>query len=256
MKLTVLPIATVLLLISATAAGYEFEVSSMRTEAAWSSYEMRNLAKPPAWAVPTGMRQVEETVKPEECRFYLTYEDEGREHVPLLEQAKLVNEQLRKALADIEQAKVEIEPFNYSPEKSWRGLFVGEKTDISLTFRVTIKLAVEGEDAFWENAELVAEALERIAGAREEGNWGRKLKEGRVAYAVESIEPTKRLLYGKIEEEVKAMRKSLGAANERDTSDIFCVVEYGIPSASSVTLEEVKVALPYRVEFKLERQAE
>lgn len=256
MNLTTVHVAAFILLTSASAAAYEFEAESAGEDADWSSHRIMPLALPPSGALQTGMHQVKATVKPEECRLYLTYEDEGRDHMPLFQQAKLVREHLTQAFADIEDANVTIEPVNYSPEKSWRGLFRSQKAEICVTFRVTIKLATEDANTFWDNAELVAEVLERIAEAREQGDWGRKLKEGRVTYAVESIEPTKRSLLAMLEGEVQTMRKSVSVANEVDASDVFCDIEYGNTSSSSATLQEIEVVLPYRVDFALKRQPE
>jgi len=256
MKPTMLHATVVFLLASVAAGAYEFEAASVSPESSWSLYgaSARSADRHPV--VPTGEHQVKATVKPEECRFYLTYEDDGRDHVELLRQAKIVGGELEKALADLKQAKVEIVPLNYSPEKSWRGLFVGEKAVIGVSFRVTIQLAVEGDDAFWGNAEVVARVLQKISEARKNPEWGKKLSQGRVTYAVESLEPTKAVLYTRIEEEVRALRKSLDAANAQSLGgeEVFCDVEYGNPATSRVTLEEVEVVLPYSVEFVLRKQ--
>jgi hypothetical protein len=250
--------ATIVLpLVCVTVSAYEFEVSGSPMEAERvlsrsSSWDYREMVEP--WG--SGSHQVRATVKPEECRFYLTYDDEGRDHEALLQQAKIVSERLRGALAGIEQAKVEILPLDYSPGKSWHGLFVGEKAEISVTLRVTVELATDGDDRFWGNADAVARVLQRIAEVRNDADWGKKLSVGRVAYAVESLEPTKAILYGKVEEEVKALRESLSAANGNSRSGVFCKIEYGNPSTSRVTLEEVEVVLPYSVEIVLRDQEE
>jgi hypothetical protein len=245
----------VLLLISATLNAYEFDVRSPARETRWSESQGDWLEYTEVSdADVTGEHRVTMSVKPEECRFYLTYDDEGRDHEALLEQARLIGGQLSEALADVEQAKVEILPLDYSPGRSWHGFFVGEKPEISVTFRVTITLATEGNTAFWENAEAVARVLQRITGLKNEAEWGKKLTVGRVAYAVESLEPTKAVLHTKVEEEVKTLRESLFAANGNSRSGVFCKIEYGNPSSSRVTLEEVEVVLPYSVEIVLRDQ--
>jgi len=257
MKSTLCFTAIVLLLMCATVSAYEFEVSSVPLEAEESvarsaSWDYRGVFEPRG----TGTHQVSATVKPEECRFYLTYDDEGRDQEALLQQVKTVSERLAGALAGIEQAKVEILPLDYSPGRSWHGLFVGEKAEISTTFRVTIVLATEGDAAFWENADAVARVLQRVAELRNEADWGKKLTVGRVAYAVESLEPTKAALYDKVEEEVKALRESMAAANGNSKSGVFCKIEYGNPATSRVTLEEVEIVLPYNVEIVLRDEAD
>jgi len=258
MKTTLSLTAIVLLVVCTTAGAYEFELRTASSESDWAFYgggaysaDRHEPARPTEHKVAT-------TVKPEECRFYLTYNDDGRDAADLLQGAKAVAGHLEKALAGVEQAKVEILPVDYSPERSWRGIFVGEKAEISVSFRVTIKLALEGEDRFWQNADLVARVLGKIAEAKKDADWGRNLSEGRVAYAVESLEPTKAVLYGKAEEEVKALRESLFAANGAFTgkSDILYKIYYGNPSTSRVTLEEVEVVLPYSVEIALKDQTD
>jgi hypothetical protein len=239
----------------ATVSAYEFELATPSAGSGWSMSEkaVRNYTVASDVRGP-GDHQVSTIVRPEECRFYLTYDDEGRDHGVLLQQARMVSGKLSEALEEVEQAKVEILPLDYSPGRAWHGLFAGEKAEISVTFRVTVTLAKEGDSAFWGNASAVSRALQRVAEVRNDADWGKKLTVGRVAYAVESLEPTKAALYDKVEEEVKAIRESLFAANGNSKSGVFCKIEYGNPSTSMVTLEEVEVVLPYRVETALRNQ--
>jgi len=248
--------ALVLLIVSTTAAAYEFQAQFVSSQRGWSFPGGAAVAAEGEAVTPSGVHRVTTTLKPEECRFYFRYEDEGQNHISLLENARTIGDQLADALSGIEGAKVESVPVNYGPEKSWYGIFYGDKTELGVSFRVTIELAPEGENRFWQNSETIARVLEGIRRVKAEGGWGRKLTPGYVLYYIESIEPTKAVLYSKVEEEVQALRKSVAEANGIDGSEILCRIEYGDPQPSRISLEEVEVMLPYRVDILLKREME
>lgn len=248
MELKWVAILIVVLSISSMAAEYEFYAAGSDV-AEWSKYDALGYVGYAAQAASS--HRVTTTVKPEECRLYLTYEDEGVGHLTLLEEAKRVKQQLEQNFEDIEQGKVRIEAANYSPEKSLGGMFRKDRDEMSLVFRITMTLNTEDPDGFWANAELVARVLDRVSQARKDGRWGKKLREGRVTYAVQSIEPTKRALLKLVHQEAQEMKDAFAAVNALNAADVYCSIGYGEICSMSPTLEAVEVILPYRVEFEL-----
>ena len=252
MRLWSVSIVLSLLLFASVATAYEFEASG-GVVAEWESYGATSGVE--SWH--TGGRdypyRVTTMVKPDECRLYLTFEDDGRGHQELLQQAKAARDHLGKILGNIGEGATWIEAVNYSPEKSFGGFFSKEKDEIRVGIRVTIRLEAQKEDRFWQNAELVATVLDGISEVKKDGKWGKKLKEGRVAYAVHNIDVTKILLLEQVNEEVKDKRRVYALINGVDASDVICDVEYGDLVTEFQTLQGVKVILPYRVDFRLKK---
>ncbi len=240
----------IIVLASPIAMAYEFSAGSGGV-AEWSTYGTSAYERSAAGGTGSAHRRVSTTVKPEECRLYLTYADEGVGHQALLEGAKEVGQHLEETLADLGRERVKIESANYSPEKSLGGMFRKERDEIGVVFRITIMLNTEDKNAFWDNAQLVASVLDKVGQVKIDGRWGKKLREGRVAYAVQSIGSTRRSLLAMVNEEVEAMKDSFAAANEVNTSDVLCAIDYGVIYSESPTLEAVEVFLPYGVNLEL-----
>jgi len=251
MKLKSVAVLIVVLSISSMAAEYEFYAANSDV-AEWSKYDALGALGYVGYAAEAASsHRVTTTVKPEECRLYLRYEDEGVGHLALLGDAKAVQKYLEEAFKDIGQDRVKIETVNYSPEKSLGGMFRKDRDEIDVLFRITIILNTKGEDGFWDNAELVAKVLDRVSQVKKDGRWGKKLREGRVGYAVQSIAPTRASLLEMVNREVQEMKDAFAAVNALNAADVYCSIDYGEIHSMSPTLEAVEVILPYRVEFEL-----
>lgn len=107
------------------------------------------------------------------------------------------------------------------------------------------------EDAKWDDAALVARVLDVISGLKKDNKLGKKLQSGRVSYAVEDIEPFKKKLFEKAENEIKELKKSHVKASEIPPADLYSDITYGNMYTKSQSLGKVVLVLPYSAKFRL-----
>ena len=229
------------------ASAYEF-LAEESTSANWSTYGDRSYGK---YNSGQGNFQVSSRIRPDECRFYLTYENEGESNLKLLETAKEIDEYLKKIFNEWKKDKVKIETVNYGPEKSFGSIFRKEKNQVSVIFRITIKLDTDGETSFWDNSKLVAEVLDKVNKVKKDNYWGDKIKAGQITYSVNNIDKTRKELLHKISEEVREHKKAYSEINSVGVAQVLCDIDYGNLIPGTPTLQGIDIIMPYNVDYKL-----
>ncbi len=238
---------------------YEFGRFSGYTETGYSKLKSmskfsRNFRSYKSEYSSNVVHQVKLKIRPEECRFYLSYNDEGKGHTKLLKEALEARDHLEKAFNDIDRERVRLETYNYNPEKSMGGIFRSEREEINMVFRVVVKLDTKGEERFWNNAQLVAEVLDKITEIRKDHKYKKKINSGQVLYAVKSIEPIQKKLLEIVNQEVNQRKEAFARANKVSTDQLISRIQYDTLRSYKQALNEIEVAMPYKVFFEIKEE--
>lgn len=189
-------------------------------------------------------------IVPEECRFYLSYQDGGKNNSELLGEAEKLKNNILEAMKSVDPENIAVEMAFYNPEQYLGSFFKSQKEEINLQFRITVKL---GKD-FWENSKKIAKVLDVINDVKKDQQPGKKLTQGDVRYAVKKVEPFAEELLKKTEEKIKEFKKNIVEINKSSENDLFFNVTYSEIYVEEQTLEKVTLVLPYNFTYKLKEE--